>query len=83
MTIRSDKTTLLTAEELFALTGARLPARQIEILSENRVPYFLTAKGRPVTTWEAVNRALCGSPDRDRPMPDDLPKGFNLRAASR
>ena len=59
------------------LTGARAPARQREVLDQNRIPYVVKADDRPITTWEAVNQALSGV----NRAPLESHRGINLQAA--
>ena len=63
----------LSTEELASLTEAKLATRQMEVLKQNRIPFFVSARGRPVTTWEAVNQALSG--EKNTSIPNS---GFNL-----
>ncbi len=57
----------LSTEELVSLTEAKLATRQMEVLKQNRIPFFVSARGRPVTTWEAVNQALSGGTNKAIP----------------
>lgn len=67
----------LSVEEMHAFTDARLHSKQKEVLRNNRIPFALSAKGRPVTTWDAINRALSGS----RNASTTAPTGFDLSGA--
>ncbi len=51
---------LLSADDMAELTDAKLKDRQIAVLKQNRIPFALSASGRPKTTWSALNTALSG-----------------------
>ena len=44
----------LTAEEVAELTDCKTKTRQIEWLRSNRVPFFVSALGRPKVTRAAI-----------------------------
>lgn len=69
--------TQLTRQELEQWTEAKTPAKQIAVLRENHIPFAISAKGRPVTTWEAINAALSGGTLGG----NTEASGFNLEAA--
>lgn len=45
----------LSDDDLFDLTGYRLPAKQAESLAENKVHFFQRKDGKIRVTWEQVN----------------------------
>lgn len=71
------KSGTLSADEMREFTDARMHERQREMLRDNRIPFAISAKGRPVTTWEAINRALSGGLDTGKTEVS----GFNLSEA--
>lgn len=64
---------LITDIEMRDLTGAKLPAKQCEVLRKNGIRFLVRADNRPSLTWEAYNRQLCGT--QAEPV-----TGFNLEA---
>lgn len=44
----------LTKEEMRILTGTSLRAKQIEVLNENRIPFFLNFRKWPVVARSAI-----------------------------
>lgn len=44
----------LTPEELKELTGRSRAEKQITILKQNRIPFYLNAAGKPKVTREAI-----------------------------
>jgi hypothetical protein len=76
-----NNSNLLTTDELTELTGAKLPSRQAEILSNNRIGFITRADNKLRTTWDAVNSALTGSKSQHSTA-STAPKGFHLDRVS-
>lgn len=49
---------LLTSDEIYELTGAKLPTKQRIILDQAGINYVQRADGRPSLTWNAVNSVI-------------------------
>jgi Domain of unknown function (DUF4224) len=52
--------TILTADELFQLTGYRIPSRQCRAIAEAGLRYIKRRDGRPAVTWEAIHQHQLG-----------------------
>lgn len=67
---------VLTKDELFAVTGTKISNRQKEVLSKNGIPYLLDIHGRPVVIWDAIKNAAGGAQvltESNSPRFDALP----------
>lgn len=51
---------ILTADELYELTGYRLPSRQCRALAESGLRYIKRRDGRPAVTWDAIHAHQLG-----------------------
>lgn len=47
--------TLLTEQEIELITGAKIPSKQIFILSKYRINHVVDIHGRPRLTWYQLN----------------------------
>jgi hypothetical protein len=61
---------LLTAADLFDLTGYKLPSKQAEVLSRHKINYIERRDGKLRVTWTQVN-----SPGNRQSANDE--SGFN------
>ena len=52
---------LISSGEMSELTGAKLPAKQREVLRQNGLRFTVRADGRPILTWEAYNRQMAAA----------------------
>ena len=44
----------LSKEEIYTLTGRKIPSKQIEQLKAQRLPFFVNALGRPVVARSVI-----------------------------
>lgn len=57
---------LLTAPEVVLLTGYRMPAKQIEFLRRNGIPFIVNAAGRPVVPADVLAKRPNSRPQLGR-----------------
>lgn len=50
----SSSELFISREDLITLTGCHHKQAQINVLRQNRIPFFLNASGRPIVTRAAV-----------------------------
>lgn len=53
---------LLTAPEVVLLTGYKMPAKQIEFLRSNGIPFIVNAAGKPVVPANVLGQATPSRP---------------------
>jgi hypothetical protein len=58
---------ILDLSDLQKLSGYKRAADVKRWLHDNGVPFFVQPSGHPVTTLDAVNRAMCGASKYDKP----------------
>ena len=66
----------LSATDLEQYTGYTQPAAQVRFLQKWRVHHVVNRLGRPVVTWDSVNRTNAATPER-------LPKEPNFAALNK
>lgn len=56
---------LITAQEMEEITGAKVGAKQCDVLRQNGIRFTKRADGRPSLSWEAYNRQLSAQASND------------------
>ncbi|MEM9388785.1 MAG: DUF4224 domain-containing protein [Pseudomonadota bacterium] len=62
---------ILQFERLAEIVGRKSPARVVEYLRSERIPYRLNADGKPYTSVQALG--LDRAPDTSKAQPDSQP----------